>query len=357
MEGETIETIQFGDNVIIYEGVNRVFVHKIVEHERYDSKFGTFYNCDFVGKRYGQPIFDNKDRNHIYALKFNSLLWTLALEKRTQVLYLPDIAHIIAQLNIRAGDTVVEAGTGSGSLSHALAEAVGPTGRLVTFEFHEVRAAAAKEEFADHGLKNVTSLHRDVLTGFHVDDAAVVCDALFLDVPAPWSVIEHVAESLRPGKMFCSFSPCIEQVQRTVAAAAKAGFTDIVTHTVDVISYDRRSRPVFDIVTQTINQLQTGGKIVESRLAKRDDEESKAKAAEVAESRERAIAAMEQLIPVLPRGVTSQCIPMKEQQTHKGYLSFMRAPIPFEGVEIDVEVTTFMKGGKRKGRGRGRGKR
>ena len=47
---------------------------------------------------------------------------------------------------------VLETGTGSGSLTHSLARAVAPTGRVFTFEFHAGRAAKAREEFERHGL-------------------------------------------------------------------------------------------------------------------------------------------------------------------------------------------------------------
>ena len=38
-------------------------------------------------------------------------------------------------------------------------------------------------------------------------------------------VVESAAACLRPDGVFCSFSPCIEQVQRTCTALAAAGFT------------------------------------------------------------------------------------------------------------------------------------
>ncbi len=349
-------TIKFGDTIIIFENIDRISVHQLVQFGRYDGKFGTFYNMDFVGKHYGEPVYDNRKTNHVFPLKFCSKLWTLALDKRTQVLYLPDIATIINGLNVQAGDVIVEAGTGSGSLSHAFSEALGPTGHLYTFEFHEERAKAAKAEFDAHGLTNVTSTHRDVANGFAADGVeGQYADGLFLDVPQPWIALQHIIDTVKPGHMFVSFSPCIEQVQRTVTEAAQLGYTDIVTETVSTIVYDRRSRVLLDAIEQTITQLETGGKTVEKRLSKKiDDDEAQRMAAEATERRKRSVEVMRKVRETLPHGDTVHTMPMHEQATHTGYLSFMQTPIAAEPVK--VELVVFERGGKRKNRGRGRGR-
>ena len=90
----------------------------------------------------------------------------------------------------------ISVGTGSGSLSHALARAVAPTGHLHTFEFHEQRTAQAKEEFKEHGLDHlVTIKQRDVCTnGFDLEHIA---DAVFLDLPSPWEALPHAKRALK----------------------------------------------------------------------------------------------------------------------------------------------------------------
>lgn len=79
---------------------------------------------------------------------------------RTQILYAPDISQVLFHLDLQPGKTVIESGTGSGSLSTSIARTIMPTGHLYTFEFNERRVVQAKEEFGLIGLgEHVTVTH------------------------------------------------------------------------------------------------------------------------------------------------------------------------------------------------------
>lgn len=66
-------------------------------------------------------------------------------------------AHFLLLLKLRA------LGTGSGSLSRAIARTIAPSGHLFTFEYHAQRASAARQDFLDSGLAGViTVTNRDV---------------------------------------------------------------------------------------------------------------------------------------------------------------------------------------------------
>ena len=62
----------------------------------------------------------------------------------TQILYIADISLVCTLLDLRPGCTVLESGTGSGSLTTSLARAVATAGRVLTFEFHEERASQVR---------------------------------------------------------------------------------------------------------------------------------------------------------------------------------------------------------------------
>ena len=277
-------------------------------------------------------------------------LWTAVLRHRTQILYVADISHVVAELELRPGSVVLEAGTGSGSLTHALARAVAPAGRVASFEFHAARAAEAADELARHGLAGVASVTlRDVEAdgfpaaaaagdaaadgggGFFVADGAA--DAVFLDLPGPWRVVPAAARVLRPGGRFCAFSPCVEQVQRTAAALDARGFCDVRTVEVLLRLYDVVGAPPQASVAAGGGGHGGGGDggggggrrkngDAGRKRARAEevggDEAGAAAAAGTAEAGAAAAAAA----PAVRAPRKVQCWPQAEARGHTGYLTF-----------------------------------
>ena len=169
-------------------------------------------------------------KGYVYVLHPTPELWTKTLPHRTQILYATDISLILMQLELKPGSVVIESGTGSGSLSHSILRTIAPKGHLHTFDFHEQRVELAREEFHYHKLGDlVTVKQRDVCTeGFDLENVA---DAVFLDLPRPWDAVPHAKKSLKKGSggRLCSFSPCLEQVQKTIAKMNEEGFVEVST--------------------------------------------------------------------------------------------------------------------------------
>ena len=180
-------------------------------------------------------------------------LWTLTLPHRTQILYSTDISHVTLMLDLKPGSIVVESGTGSGSMSHAIVRTVAPSGHLYTFEFHQLRCVAAREEFKSHGMDECVTIEcRDVCKdGFGLEPIA---DAVFLDLPRPHEAIEHARSVIRPsGGRLCSFSPCIEQVQATCEELRRCGFVEVETVECLSRSFDIRSVRLPTLCTRESN--------------------------------------------------------------------------------------------------------
>lgn len=185
-------------------------------------------------------------------------IWTASLPHRTQVVYTPDYSYILHRLRATPGTALIEAGAGSGSFTHAAARAVYNgypnhivegslmerplakcPGKVWSFEFHKQRAQKLQQEIKEHALDGIVELtHRDVCRdGFKPNNtpaSSIAANAIFLDLPAPWLALKHLTRSdssspLSPTTAIhlCTFSPCVEQVQRTITSLRTLGWTEI----------------------------------------------------------------------------------------------------------------------------------
>lgn len=225
---EYSDLIQDGDVAIIYLGHDSMMPVKVRHGAQTQMRYGVIrHSTDLIGQRYGSKVTCSKGWVHV--LHPTPELWTVTLPHRTQILYTTDIATITMLLELKPGSVVCESGTGSGSLSHAILRSIAPTGHLHTVEFHQQRAEKVAEEFQEHRVDHlVTVRNQDVCRdGFGVTGVA---DAVFLDIPSPWEAVTHAKAAMKKhGGRVCSFSPCIEQVQRTCEALADQGFEEIST--------------------------------------------------------------------------------------------------------------------------------
>lgn len=221
------ERISEGDTVILFLGHNSMQTLTVTPGKVHQTKYGALPHSDMVGRKFGTKMFSLNKKGWVYLLHPTPELWTINLPHRTQILYSTDISMIILRLALKPGSVVVESGTGSGSMSHCLIRTIAPSGHLHTFEFHSERAETARKEFEEHKIGHLVTVRcRDVCKeGFELHQVA---DAVFLDLPAPWEAIKHSKEALKAeGGKICSFSPCIEQVQRTCESLRACGFRDI----------------------------------------------------------------------------------------------------------------------------------
>lgn len=235
----TVDTIGVGDTVIFYISPLDLTAVVVSPDSIISNRLGKFSHNEMIGSRYGSRLSSMDKKKTAVLLRPNAELWTRALPHRTQILYLPDISFIIRQLNARPGMTAIESGTGSGSFSHSLARALLPNGRLFSFEFHPERAAKAKHEFLIHGLESVVCVQcQDFVThGFEHKDAV---DMVFLDLPSPWDALPNARDAMKKdgSAVICCYSPCMEQVLRTLEGLRALHFIDLRLY--EVLSFDHR---------------------------------------------------------------------------------------------------------------------
>lgn len=133
------------------------------------------------------------------------------IERPAEPIFAKDVGAILAHGDVRAGDHVVEVGVGAGAMTIALLRAVGPEGRVTSYEL--------RSDFADVARRNVASYCGDA-TNWRIvvaDAAGRIAerdvDRVILDVPDPLPVLDSAAAALRPGGFLIGYLPTILQVK------------------------------------------------------------------------------------------------------------------------------------------------
>ena len=194
--------------VLLKPGEQVHSMHGILKH---DAIIGSAWGSQVethLGKRFTllQPALDDLLRD---------------IERNTQVVYPKDIGYILLNLGIGPGSRVLEAGTGSGALTVAMAHAVGPHGHVFSYERRAEVQAMARRNLERLGLaERVTLILRDIAQGFAQTDVP----AIFLDLPTPELYLQQVRAALQDGGFLGSLLPTTNQVSILLTALKTADF-------------------------------------------------------------------------------------------------------------------------------------
>ncbi|KAJ0243512.1 hypothetical protein HA466_0195560 [Hirschfeldia incana] len=266
--------IQDGDLVIVYERHDVMKPVKVTKDGVLQNRFGFYKHSDWIGKPLGTKVFSNKGK-FVYLLAPTPELWTLVLSHRTQILYIADISFVVMYLEVVPGCVVLESGTGSGSLSTSLARAVAPTGHVYSFDFHEQRAACAREDFEQTGISSLVTVEvRDIQGQGFPEKLSGLADSVFLDLPQPWLAVTSAAKMLKEDGVLCSFSPCIEQVQRT-CEVLRSDFIEIRTFEVLLRTYEVKEMKVETgaMIGESQDELNGGQRPSKRKHVSKDDDD------------------------------------------------------------------------------------
>ncbi|MDL5486412.1 tRNA (adenine-N1)-methyltransferase [Microbacterium wangruii] len=220
---------RYGDRVQLTGPKGRLHTITLRERGELHTHHGVLRHESLVGLPDGSVV-TNSGGHEYLALRPLLRDFVMSMPRGAAIVYPKDAAQILAQADIFPGATVVEAGVGSGALSLWLLRALGPAGRLVSFE--------RREEFAEVARANVETFlgalpeNWDVVVGDLVESLpaaaeAASVDRVVLDMLAPWECIDAVAEALTPGGVVLCYVATATQLSRVAEYIRGTGlFTD-----------------------------------------------------------------------------------------------------------------------------------
>ena len=202
-----------GDLCLLLDAKGRRYLIDLVDGGEFQYHAGSLGHAAIIGGLPGSLLRSNTD-SRLIALRPRLSDYVLKMPRGAQLIYPKDLGPMIHWGDVAPGQTVIEAGTGSGALTLALLRAVGPQGRVITVEKrddHRNHAAKIIARFHSGLPDNLTMLDGDVCEVF---DSYPDAERLMLDLPEPWTVVEAAGGSLTAGAVVSAFVPTVPQVQR-----------------------------------------------------------------------------------------------------------------------------------------------
>jgi tRNA (adenine57-N1/adenine58-N1)-methyltransferase catalytic subunit len=204
-----------GDRVQLTDVRGRRYTVVLAPGAEFHTHRGAIAHDTLIGLPEGSVV---KSVNGDPFLVLRPLLvdYVMSMPRGAQVIYPKDAAQIVHEGDIFPGARVLEAGAGSGAMTLSLLRAVGPEGRVVSYE--------VRDDHAEHASRNVATFFGGLPENWELviadlnDYTGPEVDRVVLDMLAPWEVLGKVADALVAGGVLMIYVATVTQLSRAVEA-------------------------------------------------------------------------------------------------------------------------------------------
>jgi tRNA (adenine57-N1/adenine58-N1)-methyltransferase len=214
-----------GERVQLTDPKGRLHTVTLSAGKQFHTHRGAIAHDELIGRDEGSVVTATSGTQYL-ALRPLLADFVLSMPRGAAVIYPKDSAQILTMGDVYPGATVLEAGAGSGALTCALLRAVGPEGRVLSYE--------TRPEHAEVAQRNVETFFgsRPANWSLRLADAAEHgaderIDRVVLDMLSPWEPLPALAKALNPGGVLIGYVATTTQLSRLVEALrADGGFTE-----------------------------------------------------------------------------------------------------------------------------------
>jgi tRNA (adenine57-N1/adenine58-N1)-methyltransferase len=217
------DTIRPGDQVLFLLEDGKTFLVRMESGKRHSTHRGSVDHDDIIGGEWGDVVLSMSGKS-LSLLRPRGIDRMMKVQRRTNIMYPKDVAYLIAEMDLQSGDRVVELGCGSGSMTQALARAVSPGGQVISYDRRPEFLELARANCASAGITDVD--FRDRQVGDALEPGV---DAVFTDIPEPWSEIAVIRDALHGSGRFAAGIPTFNQAEKLATALDHYGFGLIET--------------------------------------------------------------------------------------------------------------------------------
>lgn len=243
--------IREGDLVLLwFERKEVSYLVEVVRGRRVSVHCGKPLLVDeWIGRCFGERVVCDHESGFLLRPSMDDLM--MKASRESGIIYPKDAAYLMLRAGVHNGAKVLEIGTGSGSLTMALAERVAPEGCVWTYD--------RRTDLPKNAYKNITraGLSPYVVFGQRTSGEPFSesgFDVVTLDIPTPWEEVEVVKAALKNGGRVVSLNPTFNQIEKMAEALRHAGF--ILVDSVEllerpILAREGKTRPVQRMVSHT----------------------------------------------------------------------------------------------------------
>lgn len=220
-----MKKIKQNNNVLFFYDDSKKWLMKVSRKQQFHTHVGIIDHKKVIGKEYGSAIKTNKGKI-IYLLEPTVYDYVMKSQRSTQIVYPKDLGYIAARTGLQSGQSIVEIGTGSGSLTTFLASIAKPRGHVYTYDVDENFMAIARKNIEKAGIsKYVTMEKLDVKNIKKVPQTDV--DMVVVDLGDPWTVVPQARKMLKGSGYFVAICPTMNQLEKLASALRENDFFDL----------------------------------------------------------------------------------------------------------------------------------
>ncbi|MGY0235443.1 tRNA (adenine-N1)-methyltransferase [Longispora urticae] len=209
-----------GDRVQLTDPKGRMHTIVLEPGKEFHTHRGALSHDEILDSPEGS-VFTSVSGTAYLALRPLLADYVLSMPRGAQVIYPKDAAQIVALGDIFPGARVLEAGAGSGALSCSLLRAIGPSGRLISYEMREDFLAIARKNVENFlgGDQPTWDLRLGDVAGFDGNDI----DRVILDMLTPWEMLDMVEKAIIPGGVLIGYVATTTQLSELCEALRERG--------------------------------------------------------------------------------------------------------------------------------------
>ncbi|MHA1474257.1 MAG: tRNA (adenine-N1)-methyltransferase [Promethearchaeota archaeon] len=219
--------IKNGDLVYIIYDKRRKWVRKAIEDNEFHSDRGYLKFNEIIGRNYGETAFLHPS-NHKVAILPALLSDTIySMKRQSQIIYPEDIGLILTYSGIKSGFKVIEAGTGSGTVTSIMGIFCRPNGHINSFDIRDIAIKQARKNIQMFKADDNCSVELMNICEEDLDLQNI--DFVLLDLATTWEAVPKITHTLSSDGRICCFSPTIEQVKKNHRILNENQFFNITT--------------------------------------------------------------------------------------------------------------------------------